>query len=153
MKKLIFLSLFIIVSFTTKAQTLEQTMDYIESNLLNYANLKQFPTQCSENALQKTTSLLSDWSARRTFTQLFMKHIKSVSYSIDEGGYFIITVVGPCEKFEFDKLEVDVVNPSFISIDLVPSTPLENVNRIIKAIKHAATLEGAKLIDEDLFNN
>lgn len=153
MKKIILLSIFISLSFTTKAQTLEQTMDYIEVNLLNYANLKGFPTQCSKNALQKTTSLLSDWSARREFTQMYLKDIKSVSYSIDKGGYFLITVVGPCKQYEFEELKINDVNPSFIVIDLVPNTPEDIIKRIIKAIKHAAEIEGATLIDEDLFKN
>jgi len=152
MKKLLFLSIFIIVSFTTKAQTLEQTMDYIEANLLNYANNKEFPTQCSENALQQTTNIISGGQSGISYTQIYIKDIKSVAYSTAENGVFRISVVGNCSLYRLDKL-IDKAGPSSISIDLSSSTPLENVNRIIKAIKHAATLEGAKLIDDDLFKD
>jgi hypothetical protein len=59
MKNIIFLAIFIIVSFTTKAQTLVQTMDYITANLHNYAWNKEFSTKCSKNALQQTTHIIS----------------------------------------------------------------------------------------------
>ncbi|MFA5298796.1 MAG: hypothetical protein WC389_11380 [Lutibacter sp.] len=153
MKKLIFLSIFIIVSFTTKAQTLEQTMDFIEANIQNYALDKEFSTKCSKNALQKTTSILAAERSRRDFTQIYMKDIKSVAYSTADNGVIIIAVVGNCSLYSFDELKKDEVGPSSISIVLLSSTPIEIVNRIIKAIKHGATLEGAILIDEDLFKD
>jgi hypothetical protein len=152
MKKLIFLSIFIIVSFTTKAQTLEQTMDYITANLHNYAWNKEFSTKCSKNALQQTTHIISGGRSGIKFTQLYMKDIKSVGYSTADNGIFTISVVGNCSLYEIDKM-IDKAGPSGIHVALLSSTPPENVNRIIKAIKHAATLEGAKLMDEDLFKN
>jgi hypothetical protein len=127
-------------------------MDYITANLHNYAWNKEFSTKCSKNALQQTTLIISGGRSGINFTQLYMKDIKSVAYSTAENGVFRISVVGNCSLYRLDKL-IDKAGPSSISIDLSSSTPLENVNRIIKAIKHAATLEGAKLIDEDLFNN
>lgn len=152
MQKLIFLAIFIIVSCTTKAQTLEQTMVFIDANIQNYALNKEFPTKCSKNALQKTTIILSGDRSRRDFTQIYMKDIKSVAFSTADNGVVEIAVIGNCSLYSFDKL-LDEVGPTSIYIALLPSIPLENVNRIIKAIKHAATLEGAKLIDDDLFKD
>jgi hypothetical protein len=127
-------------------------MDYITANLHNYAWNKEFLTKCSKNALQQTTLIISGGRSGINFTQLYMKDIKSVGYSTADNGIFRISVVGNCRIYRLDKL-IDTAGPSSISIDLLSSTPIENVNRIIKAIKHAATLEGAKLIDEDLFKN
>lgn len=153
MQKLIFLAIFIIVSCTTKAQTLEQTMVFIDANIQNYALNKEFPTKCSKNALQKTTSILIGDRSRRDFTQIYMKDIKSVAFSTADNGVVEIAVIGNCSLYSFDKLLDDKVGPTSIHIALLSSIPLENVNRIIKSIKHAATLEGAKLIDDELFKD
>jgi hypothetical protein len=152
MKKLILMLILIFTSLTTKAQSLSETMDYIGVNLSNYAYDKGFPTKCTNNALEKPTANYAADGRRRNFTKVFMTHIKSVNYSIGEGN-IIITVVGKSFLFEFEKLLVDEVGPQSISIFLLPTTPIENVKRIIKAIKHAAELEGAKLINDDLFKD
>jgi hypothetical protein len=159
MKKLILLSIFIIVSFTTKAQTLKETMDYIEANVQNYVVNKQLSLQCSENSLQKTTGVYID-GGRYRFTQLYLKDIKSVSYSTTTEGLITIIITGKCNSYIEErytdgtsKLKNQHNLTGGVNIELLPSTPLENVNRIIKAIKHAAELEGATLIDEDLFKD
>jgi hypothetical protein len=152
MKKLLTICL-LIASFTTKAQTLEQTMDFIEANVLRYTFDKLPSIRCSENALQKTTTFGVPDNSRIDYMQLYMKDIKSVFFKTTDKGFIILTVVGNCTLYENDKLMVDKVGPPRLIVGLVPSTPIENVNRIIKAIKHAATLEGAKLLDDDLFKD
>jgi len=156
MKKLLTICLLIAISLTanvqTKAQSLIETMDYIEANLNNYAYDKGFSTKCTNNALEMPTANYATDGRRRNFTKVFMKHIKSVDYSIGEGT-IIITVVGESFLFEFEELLVDKVGPQSISIFLLSTTPIENVKRIIKAIKHAAELEGAKLLNDDLFKD
>lgn len=152
MKKLILMLILIFTSLTTKAQSLSETMDYIGVNLSNYAYDKGFPTKCTNNALEMPTANYAADGSRKRYTKVFMKHIKSVNYSIGNGTV-IITVVGESFLFEEEKLLVDKVGPQSISIFLLPTTPIENVKRIIKAIKHAAELEGAKLINDDLFKD
>jgi len=152
MKKLILISIVIFTTSITKAQSLIETMDYIEGNLSNYAYNKGFPTKCTNNALEMPTANYATDGRRKKYTKVMMKHIKSVNYSIGEGT-IIITVVGESFLFEFEELLVDKVGPQSISIFLLPTTPIENVKRIIKAIKHAAELEGAKLINDDLFKD
>jgi hypothetical protein len=153
MKKLITICLLITASYSVKAQTLEQTMDFIGANLKNYAKFEHFTTKCTNNALEIPTQIITSNNSRRNYTKVFMKHIKSVNYSIGASDDRRITIVGQCFLFEFEKLVVDQVEPQSITIYLLASTPIENVKRIIKAIKHAAELEGAKLINDDLFKN
>jgi|688.fasta_scaffold1031387_2 hypothetical protein len=153
MKKLILMSILIFASLTTSAQSLNETMDFIGANLNNYAYSKEFSTKCTNNALEMPTANFASDNSRKNYTKVFMKHIKSVNYSIGASDTRIITIVGQCFLFEFEKLVVDQVEPQSISILLLPTTPIENVNRIIKAIKHAAELEGAELINDDLFKD
>ena len=54
MKKLIFALILSIAPFTIKAQTLEETMEYIEANVLNYSFSKYEPTKCLDRAIIKT---------------------------------------------------------------------------------------------------
>ncbi len=149
MIKLITICLLITASYSVKAQTLEQTMDYINVNLQNYLLNKQ-STQVFARGIDGTNS---DWQGLRShFTRLFMADIKSVDYSII-GCCVQITATGECYAFKNEKPNYDNVAPNSISIWLQKSTPIENVKRIIKAMKHAAELEGAKLINDDLFKN
>ena len=152
MKKLITICLLIAASYSVKAQTLEQTMDYINVNLQNYLFSKRDITVI-EKGIDMTTMRYTDNQNRIEFVRLFMANIKSVDYSIDKDGYLVITVSGKCYAFKNDKPDYDKVAPQNITIYLLASTPIENVKRIIKAIKHAAELEGAKLINDDLFKN
>jgi hypothetical protein len=152
MKKLITICLLITASYSVKAQTLEQTMDYINVNLQNYLFNKQY-TQVFAKGIDVTTTLRMDHTTRWEFTRLFMANIKSVDYVINNDGFVIITATGKCYVFEDEKPIYDKVAPQSITFFLQKSTPIDNVKRIIKAMKHAAELEGAKLINDDLFKN
>ena len=151
MKKLLTICLLITASYSVKAQTLEQTMDYINVNLQNFLVHKD-DIQVFARGIDKT---ISTWGAgeRHTFTRLFMANIKSVDYVVNSDGFVIITVTGKCYVFKIEKPLYDKVAPQSITIYLQKRIPLENVKRIIKAMKHAAELEGAKLINDDLFKN
>ena len=81
--------------------------------------------------------------------------------NIDKDGWVKITASGKCYAFntgynsktEGPFADYETVAPQSVTILLQKNTPIENVKRIIKAMKHAAELEGAKLINDDLFKN
>ena len=160
MKKIITICLLITASYSVKAQTLEQTMDYINVNLQNYL-VNKIDITVIEKGIDMTLSLRGYDNARYRFARLFMANIKSVDYSIDKDGWVKITASGKCYAFntgynsktEGPFADYETVAPQSVTILLQKNTPIENVKRIIKAMKHAAELEGAKLINDDLFKN
>jgi hypothetical protein len=61
----------------------------------------------------------------------------------------IITLIGPYQLSREN--EVQNRNALNFSFELSPDVAKEEVDRVIKAIKHLATLDGAKLSSDDLF--
>lgn len=156
MKKLLLLFIFIIASFTSKAQTLPETMDYLNANILNYAYDKTRALKYENNYCDKTTSNIVSSGERVSFNRMHLKDIKSIAFSTNSEGLIVISLLGKVVSFQSDykgNFNSKDLNVSQIEIYLNSSTPIDKVNRIIKAMKHAATLGGATLINEDLFND
>lgn len=155
MKKLILLFLLTIVTFTVKAQSLEETMDYINVNILNYGVLKNSVLKYKENYFEQTTEWTVSSEKRTKFNRVFLKDIKAISFSTDSKGFIIITILGNGNAYTvYDgEINVDNIKVSNTFMALSPNTPEENVKRLIKAMKHAAKLGGAKLVNEDLFKD
>ncbi len=128
-------------------------MDYINVNLQNYLVHKKYIQVFAKGIDETNSTWANTLSERNNFTRLFMAYIKSVDYFVNSDGFVIITATGKCYVFESEKPLYDKVAPQSIKLILQKSTPIENVKRIIKAMKHAAELEGAKLINDDLFKN
>lgn len=156
MKKIIFLFILTIVPFTIKAQTLEETRDYLNSNILNYAYDKNRSLNCENNYCDKTTSHIVTSGERVSFNRMLLKDIKSIAFSTNSEGLIVISLLGKVVYYKSDyngNFNSEDLNVSQIEIYLNSSTPIDKVNRIIKAMKHLATLGGATLINEDLFKD
>lgn len=156
MKKLILLLIITIVPITIKAQTLEETMDYLNANILNYAYDKNGALTCESNYCDITTGYLVTSGERTSFDRMYLKDIKSITYSTNSEGLIVISLLGKVVSYQSDyrgNFNREDLNVSNFKIPLKSSTPIDNVNRIIKAMKHAAELGGAKLINEDLFKD
>lgn len=157
MKKLILFLIFIIVPFTIKAQTLEETMEYIEANVLNYSLDKYLPTKCQNSTIITTISYYSNESGKPpvNIASINLKDVKSVSFSSNPK-YISIMITGNSYSQKYysnGSLNGEQKKEAFIELALLLNTPETTVQKIIKAIKHAAKLSGAKLINEDLFKN
>nr|WP_315153941.1 hypothetical protein [uncultured Flavobacterium sp.] len=155
MKKLILALILSLAPFTIKAQTLEQTMEYIEANVLNYSFSKYEPTKCLDNNIIKTIGYYqTSGYPPVSIAVINIQDIKSVSYS-SKSDYISIVITGNSysQKYIYptNNLEEERKQESFVELILLPNTPETAVQKIIKAIKHAAKLGGAKLINEDLF--
>lgn len=156
MKKLILLFILTAVSFTIKAQSLEETIDYINANILNYAYNKKLSLTCESNYCDFITGYLTTSGETASFHRMYLKDIKSVAYSTNSEGFILISILGKVVSYESDyrgNFNSEDLNVSNIIIFFNSSTPIDKVNKIIKAMKHAAELGGAKLVNEDLFND
>lgn len=156
MKKLILLFIITIVPFTIKAQTLEETMDYLNANILNYAYDKNRALKYENNYCDKTTSHIVTSGERVSFNRMLLKDIKSIAFSTNSEGLIVISLLGKVMCYQSDyngNFNSKDLNVSQVEIYLNSSTPIDKVNRIIKGMKHAAELGGAKLINEDLFKD
>lgn len=153
MKKLIILFIITIVPFTIKAQTLEETMDYINATSLIYVFPDQyFATQCADNYFQFTKETLDNQASKAE--RIYLKDIKAISYSAKTDFYQIV-VMGKGTSYSLNNGELKLIDIKIMqsSINLNIHTPEENIKKLIKAMKHAAELGGAKLINEDLFKD
>ncbi len=156
MKKIILLFIITIVPFTIKAQTLEETMDYLNANILNYANLKNIALKYENNYFDQTTEWVQSTGERTKFNRVYLKDIKSIAFSTDTNGFIVVSILGKVHSYEIDykgNSNGKDLNISQTQMYLNSSTPIDKVNRIIKAMKHAAELGGAKLVNEDLFKD
>lgn len=157
MKKLIFALILSIAPFTIKAQTLEETMEYIEANVLNYCLEKASMTKCQGTTITTINKYYSSEvnNPPAEIGTINLKDIKSVSY-ISKPKYISITISGNSYIQNYSlagDFRGEQEKVSFIELALLTNTPETAVQKIIKAIKHAAKLGGAKLINEDLFKN
>jgi len=87
---------------------------------------------------------------------MYLKDIKSIAYSTNSNELIVISLLGKVVSYQSDyngNFNSEDLNASNFKISLNSSTPIDKVNRIIKAMKHAAELGGAKLVNEDLFKD
>ncbi|MCC9043565.1 hypothetical protein LNQ81_12865 [Myroides sp. M-43] len=156
MRKLFTIFLFIVTTFTIKAQTLEETMEYIQVNVLNYSLSKNEPTKCVDQTIKKTVGYYNLLGYPPvSIAVINLQDIRSVSYN-SSSNFISIVITGNSYSQQYvnattDKLEEQKKKETFIELILLPNTPEVVVQKIIKAIKHAASLGGAKLIKDDLF--
>jgi hypothetical protein len=153
MKKLIFLLLLTILPFAIKAQTLEETMDYINANVLKYAVSGEIALKFKENYVDKPISWYRDSKEPTIVNRVYLKDIKGISYIINPEGFIIISIYGKGYYIEYNNKNDGNLKDINSQMAFTPNTPEENVKKIIKAMKHAAELGGAKLIDDDLFKD
>lgn len=175
MKKLITICLFMATSFAVNAQTkkttttktplnkltktqpaiqeeptAKQTLEYIKAYINNFSDDGLYSTTCNETYFIKVTGVYTDTNKPSTEVKIELKDIKAVEYNIASKS-INITITGDCYESLVLFPENGKEKKSSLNISLLPNTPIENVQKIIKAIKHLAVLNGAELIKEDLF--
>lgn len=117
-----------------KAQTLEQTTEYIQTTVQPYLS-SSWTVSCAGDSL----------TSYATITHF--KDIKGVNYLKEtSNGSFQINLIGQC-CYDFNHTKIMNSNPIYLN----KNTPIPVVEKIIKAIKHAAELQGAKLVNENMF--
>ncbi|ODS90110.1 MAG: hypothetical protein ABS44_01750 [Chryseobacterium sp. SCN 40-13] len=146
---------FMLVFFTTIAfgQTKEETIDWLNSKSPN-------ETQFNDKNIQRTTAYGryqttgTTWKMEENLAPY--SQIKSINYiaAKEKTGFSQIILFG---KFEQKRKEspgdtgkISGIKNFEITFD--SSVPEVEIQKIVKALKHLATLEGAKLLNENLFD-
>jgi hypothetical protein len=149
MKKLILLCLLSLVAFGLKAQTLEQTTEFIETTIAPYSIGGTFISFHPDSIKYSNTTTIR----QPNIQSIKYNNIKSITHSKDKIGdgteYIWIDIVGRVTFFSgYDNT---YTNQTHFSIRINDNTPIPIVEKLIKAIKHAAELQGAKLVNENMF--
>ena len=158
MKKLILLIIILAGWQFSKAQTVEETVEFITVKLFQ-AHFVAKPVATGESLIQPKSWLI-DGEFRKISVGSWAS-IKSINYFKDSDGYWKLDLSGAFtiydysskgldfsyQDLKFDKLGAE----TRVVIIFPPNTSETDVQKLIKALKHLAVLKGAKLVKDDLF--
>jgi hypothetical protein len=133
-----------------KAQTLEQTTEFIETTIAPYSVGDTFISFHPDSIKY---SNITTTHGQPNIQSIKYNNIKSITHSKEKIGdgteYIWIDIVGRVTFFSgYDN---KYTNQTHFSIRINDNTPIPIVEKLIKAIKHAAELKGAKLVNENMF--
>lgn len=146
--------MYILMFFATTvfAQTKDETIDWLNSKTPNN-------TQFNDKSIQRTAlygRLNSgiEWKIDENFAAY--SQIKSINYTAakEKTDLHKIILLGIFEQ-KHKESPGDTASLSEIKnfeITFISSVPETEIQKIVKALKHLATLEGAKLLNENLFD-
>jgi hypothetical protein len=140
MKKLFTICFLIAITFTVKAQTAEETLEWLNVNL-------------DSHAYGSSNEVLNN----RGRIQFSLENITVINID-DKNVYTVIkySEIKDVQKVEgYSKIEVKGSSNNKAKLLFISWQIVNDVKRskYIKALKHMAKLNGAKLIDENLFGN
>jgi hypothetical protein len=160
MNKIIF-SLLILFSINgVNAQTEKETIDFLNSMFTAYSppmfngpTKYSIRTEIDSRSTQKVIVIDLFVNNKLLETNKFHPiHITSISVSQAESGNFILKILSP-ERMILRKFS-DENDETFQSFAQMPFTSSkDDTGRIRKALLHLLKLNGAKLIDENMFKN
>lgn len=159
MKNLLILFTLILGFGSTKAQTAEQTIEWLQAKVpplqkdSDFGEAIKFKEESCEAASSITTSFPKTVVEFHVFKY---SNIKSISYLqkelADKLSYkIIITGNFQANKIGLNNEVTETKNIETTDFVFNASVEKEEILRIVKALKHLATLKGAKLINDNLF--
>ena len=163
MKKLL---LFAILAFTlaphAHAQTAQETAQWLNAKLkaAMYFGVIAGDTSISTTSMNShtmyslngNTGEFSDWVDAFSVSFGDLTDVSSKSgYENDGKGQVPVTLIILTGKVSQCVQQQPCQDEPFVAIDLNSSTPPETVNSIVKALKHIAQLNGARMVNDDLF--
>ena len=137
MKKLITICLIMAATFAVKAQTKEETVEWLNVkseaySIYNYDKGYGRKTKFSEQGI-----CYYDYKSPDVILQTILwKDITSIEKSASVANRIMITT-----------------SQNYSTLTILENYGADNISKVIKALKHIAVLCGAKMIKDDLFGN
>jgi hypothetical protein len=128
-----------------RAQTSAETASWLQSKLRGHCPPDR---DCSD--YQVTPTKIRHMETNSTHYLTFFRSLTDVVQARGRTGNIVLRFVGPSFQ-DCSEDETACNNDADLGISIAPDTPQSEVDRIIKAIKHLAELNGAKLVNDDLF--
>lgn len=160
MKKLLILFSFFLGIGSANAQTAEQTIEWLQAKVpslqkdSDFAKGIKFKDEFCESASSMiTSSVPTRFNEFHVFKYSKIKSISSLQKEIMGKLCYKIIITGNFQANEIGDNNDVISTKSIESTDFVfnPTVEKDEILRIVKALKHLATIKGAKLLDDNLF--
>lgn len=143
----------------TKAQTADQTIEWLQAKVPPLQRESDFGAtiKFKDEFCEAASSITTSFPIRVVEVHVFKySNIKSISYLQKELAgklYYKIIITGnfQANKIGFNNEVTETKNVETTDFIFNASVEKEEILRIVKALKHLATLKGAKLINDNLF--
>ena len=145
--------------FFTYSQTVQETKDWLIAKLppLMLYTEYQKGILISEDTIFVPNGFTGTPNTGNPITKGFyvsVKNITNIQYIIDNNNMKTICLTGDFQHCEDYINKPNVTTNSYsCNLYLNNNSLIDDINSIIKALKHLATLKGAKLINNDLFKD
>lgn len=142
----------------SKGQTVEQTIEWLNSKIPSLCISEDFgKTIKFNNELCMKASQLVVGDKRiiqsHSFNYIDIKSVSYIQEEIKGQPHYVIKLTGNFNENEIG-YNGEIINSKKIRVTdftFNPSVQKEEIIKIVKALKHIASLKGAKLVNDDLF--
>lgn len=128
---------------SVKAQSETETREWLQAKVASLINDEYFPVTFKYTYVRIVTTYNTNSKAPLEWTDVMYDDISSISYSKTDAGFYKIIIAG--KDFMSEKSGMKSSESFFVRGDE------SSAQKIVKALTHLATLNGARLIKDDLF--